>query len=363
MLSHVVRARVGLRTRVGIGLPPLAAEASRQAAWLVAFIRPACALLAPSRAGASTPKGGNPIPTRALTLRRLRHGLLAVLVLLAAPFSQNAFAQFELTGSWAARNTEDVSNDSFPVDYVGLPLNDEGRTRALTYNESQLAMIERQCEGWPAFYFVQGPFGLKIWSEMEPVRGTVISYTIGAWEDRAPITVWMDGRPRPSMYAEHTRGGFTTGRWEGDTLVTSTTHMKAGFLRKNGPPSSDRASMTSRFFRHGDLLTVLVVVDDPVYLTEPHVFTKSFQIAAAPVSPIGPPCISGFEGRQPGDSVPHFTPEQNPFVDEMTRLFNLPRAAVLGETETLYPEYRKKIRGSYVRPEPCKQDCGPTPLR
>jgi hypothetical protein len=34
----------------------LAADASRPAALLVAFIRPVCALLAPSRAGASTPK-------------------------------------------------------------------------------------------------------------------------------------------------------------------------------------------------------------------------------------------------------------------------------------------------------------------
>ncbi len=84
---------------------------------------------------------------------------------------RSAFAQFELVGSWAARNTEDISRDSYPVDYVGLPLNDEGRTRALTYNESQLAMIERQCEGWPQFYFVQGPFGLRIWSDTDPVQG------------------------------------------------------------------------------------------------------------------------------------------------------------------------------------------------
>ena len=59
-------------------------------------------------------------------------------------------------------------------------------------------MIERQCEGWPPFYFVQGPFGLKIWSDTDPVKGTTISYTIGAWEDRAPMTIWMDGRPHPS---------------------------------------------------------------------------------------------------------------------------------------------------------------------
>lgn len=287
---------------------------------------------------------------------------LVVLLLLGAT-SRSAFAQFELAGSWAARNTEDISRDSYPVDYLGLPLNDEGRLRALTYNESQLSMIERQCEGWPQFYFVQGPFGLKIWSDTEPVKGTVISYTIGAWEDRAAMTIWMDGRPRPSKYAEHTRAGFTTGTWEGNTLVAYTTHMKAGFIRKSGPPSSDQATMTSRFYRHGDILTILSVIDDPVYLTEPHVITKSFQLSVAPISPIGPPCISTFEGRQTGESVPHYLPEKNPFVDEMTKRFRVPREAALGYTETLYPEYRKKIRSTWVPLEPCKGNCGAPPAR
>jgi hypothetical protein len=292
-----------------------------------------------------------------------RRTVLACLVLLCAPAARSAFAQSELSGSWAPRNTEDISRDSYPVDYLGIPLNAEGRTRALTYNESQLAMTERQCEGWPAFYFVQGPFGLKIWGDTDPVKGGTISWTIGGWEDRAPMTIWMDGRPHPSEHAEHMRGGFSTGTWEGTTLVVYTTHMKAGFLRKNGPPSSDRATMTSRFFRHGDLLTVLAVVDDPIYLAEPQIISKSFQLAAAPMLPIGPPCVSGFEGRKAQESVPHFTPEKNPFVDELTRLWHLPREAVLGEPETMYPEYRKKIKGSYLRLEPCKTDCGAPPLR
>ena len=289
--------------------------------------------------------------------------VLALLVLLCASASRNVLAQAELAGSWAARNTEDISRDSYPVDYVGLPLNDEGRTRALTYNESQLAMIERQCEGWPAFYFVQGPFGLKIWGDTEPIKGITTSWTIGAWEDRAPLVIWMDGRPHPSRYAEHTRGGFTTGTWEGTTLVAYTTHMKAGFIRKNGQPSSDRATMTSRFFRHGDILTVLAVIEDPIYLAEPEMVTKSFQLTAAPISPIGPPCVSGFEGRRPGESVPHYAPENNPFVDELTTLFHIPREAVLGSADTLYPEYRKKIKDTYVRPEPCTRDCGAPPIR
>ena len=32
-------------------------------------------------------------------------------------------------------------------------------------------MIERQCEGWPAFYFVQGPFGLRIWNDHRAGKG------------------------------------------------------------------------------------------------------------------------------------------------------------------------------------------------
>lgn len=285
--------------------------------------------------------------------------VVAAVVTLGAP--QPALAQFELSGSWAARNTEDIQRDSFPVDYLGLALNDEGRTKALTYNESQLAMIERQCEGWPAVYALQGPFGLKIWSEDDHVKGGVLAYTIGAWEDRAPITIWMDGRPRPSEFAEHTRSGFTTGRWEGNTLVATTTHMKANFIRKNGPPMSDRAVMTTRFYRHGDVLTVLAIVDDPIYLAQPHYESKSFVLSAAPLSPIGPPCISTFEGRGDGESVPHFTPEQNPFIGELTKMWNLPREAVLGYQETLYPEYRKKIKDAYKPPAPCKTGCGPAP--
>ena len=66
----------------------------------------------------------------------------------------------------------------------------------------------------------------------------------------------------------------------------------------------------------------------------------------------------GYEGHEPGDSVPHFAPDQNPFVDEFVKLYHLPREAVLGYRDTLYPEYRKKIKDSYVPPPPCTESCG-----
>jgi hypothetical protein len=255
---------------------------------------------------------------------------------------RTAEAQAEITGSWAARNHEVLAGDGLPVDFTGIPLNEEGRIRALTYSESQLSTIERQCQGWPAFYMVQGPFGLKIWSDSDPVKGNVISYTIGAWEDRAPLTIWMDGRPHPSQYAEHTRGGFTTGKWEGNTLVAYTTHMKAGFLRKTGAPSSDEATLTTRFYRHGDILTVLAVIEDPIYLAEPWILSRSFQLSATPLSPTGPPCVTAYEASV-GETAPHYDPDKNPFVDEMTKRYGVPREAATGNPETLYPEYRKKI--------------------
>jgi hypothetical protein len=58
--------------------------------------------------------------------------------------ADNAWAQFDVVGSWAPLATEDVRNDSVPVDYLGLALTDEARIRALSYIESQKSMIERQ---------------------------------------------------------------------------------------------------------------------------------------------------------------------------------------------------------------------------
>ena len=141
-------------------------------------------------------------------------------------------SQFEFTGSWGPLATEDVQNDSVPVDYLGLALTDEGRTRALSYDESQKSMIERQCQGWGAAYAVLGPFGLRISSQSDPTTRRLVSYTIDAWEDWMGMTIWMDGRPRPSEHGLHTQAGFTTGRWEGSALAARTTHLQAVSIKE-----------------------------------------------------------------------------------------------------------------------------------
>lgn len=260
-----------------------------------------------------------------------------------------ARAEFELAGSWRSLINDEVRLDLFPTDYTGVPLSDEGRLKALTYSSSQLSMIERQCQGWALPYLLQGPFGLNFSARYDLQKQTVVAWVIGAWEDMGSTVIWMDGRPPPSELDKHERTGFTTGVWEGDTLVARTTHLKAGYMKRNGLPISDRTTITTRFVRHGSLLSILMVVEDPVYLAEPFVLSGSFEADTRRVSPAGPACISTFEGVD-SSNVPHYLPEENPAADEMTKRFGVPGEAALGHPETLYPQYRSKIKAAASKP-------------
>jgi hypothetical protein len=285
-----------------------------------------------------------------------------VVTWLVIGLATSAAAQTDLAGSWASLNHEDALERGagpYQVDYTGIPLNDEGRAMALSYSASEKSRLERQCAFWPPHYIAMGPFPLRIWPELDPVNGKTIAWVIGPFEDRGTTRIWMDGRPHPSELERHTQGGFTTGTWEGNTLVTTTTHIKAGAIRRNGAPSSDRETLTMRLMRHGDLLTVLTIIEDPVYLTEPFMVSKTFRLSldAPPAYPTGPPCTPAFEGRDDAN-VPHILPGKNTAIDELMRLYHIPVAAALGGAPTMYPEYRKTLKDTYTRPEKCPANCG-----
>ena len=54
--------------------------------------------------------------------------------------------------------------------------------------------------------------------------------------------------------------------------------MKAGYIHRNGVPSSDRATSPNTCMRHEDTLTITAIIDDPVYLTEPFVLSRSWKL-------------------------------------------------------------------------------------
>ena len=41
-------------------------------------------------------------------------------------------------------------------------------------------------------------------------------------------------------------------------LTVTVTHLKEGYVRRNGLPRSDQATVTEHWMRHGDFLTVVV---------------------------------------------------------------------------------------------------------
>src|SRR5690242_1555953 len=102
---------------------------------------------------------------------------LCALMTLSAP----AFAQFELTGSYAPRLYEDYIErgpGSDLGDYSGMPLSDEGRAKALLYTSNLPSIFERQCLAQSSMVFPYRPRGLKIWPETDSL-GHVIAWILG----------------------------------------------------------------------------------------------------------------------------------------------------------------------------------------
>ena len=194
-----------------------------------------------------------------------------------------AFAQVDLAGEWGALNG--VSEDqphrvpgATLGDYTGLPINDAARLKARSWDASVLSQPERQAQPHPAQYSVRGGGGpnLRISKVLDPVTKQLLAFELCCFFGGYTRTIWMDGRPHPSEYAEHTWDGFSTGEWVGSALKVTTTHMKWGVIQRNGVPASPYATMVEFWTRHGNHLGVFQWVDDPIYLEEPLVRTTDW---------------------------------------------------------------------------------------
>jgi hypothetical protein len=83
--------------------------------------------------------------------------------------------------------------------------------------------------------------------------------------------IFTDGRSLPANEPQPWWFGYSTGRWEGDTLVVETGSFRdGGWLDVNGSPLTDAARMTERFRRvNYGTLDVQVTVDDPKAYAKP----------------------------------------------------------------------------------------------
>ena len=273
-----------------------------------------------------------------------RRLLLLATVLAASP----AFAQIDLSGEWSNITHEDINHrQSVEIgDYTGLPINEAARFKAESWDEAVLATHERQCIPHPVTYAMRGqPGNIRLGKIDDPDTGQIIAYTIHGTYGR-PRTIWMDGRAHPSERAPHTWAGFSTGKWESNALVVTTTHIKMGWIMRNGVPTSDRATMTEHFIRHGDHLVDLIIVEDPVYLSEPFVRTQDWRLnlngEPNAWGACSPAQVADEIPNQKKGYVPHHLPGTNEHIREFTAKRRLPPEMARGGAETIYPEYMYK---------------------
>jgi glyoxylase-like metal-dependent hydrolase (beta-lactamase superfamily II) len=254
---------------------------------------------------------------------------------------------FDISGYWTPALHEDaLDRGAGPetADYGGVPISEAGRLFALSYNTSRVTLRHHQCDGYVMPYQIRALGNVRAWEERDPHTQRLIAIHWYSQTFEGHRIIWMDGRPHPPAWAPHSWMGFSTGRMVGNALEIQTTHLKQGWLRRNGLPESDQAAAIEFFVRHGDRLVHTAVVNDPVFLAEPLVVTTDFFRQPVDHQTWLFACDDGEQilGRAP-DDVPNYGFGSNPFVKEFGDKYKIPVAAYLGGPETMYPDYAGRM--------------------
>lgn len=256
-------------------------------------------------------------------------------------------AGVDISGSWYPQPFQDsglITAAGALAEYGGIPLNEAGRLYALAWNPSRIQGRQHQCMGYVPPYTYNQPGNLRFWEERDPYtqRLTAIKQY---WQiSEGTRTIWMDDRPHPPAYAQHTWAGFSTGKYEGNQLTVYTTHLKRGWIRANGVPQSDEATLVEHFIRHGDRITYLSVVNDPVYLAEP--FSRTYTLGRSIKEPDAwqYACDDGEQilGRAE-DQVESYFWGRHPFVREFADKNKIPFLGTLGGPITMYADLLDRV--------------------
>ena len=280
----------------------------------------------------------------------MRFPPLLSLLLSAMAASGSLFAQgapvLELTdfsGVWAERVHEDSYERSGgpPLgDYQGIPLNDAGRRKADSHDHSEWSLPEFQCRPHSAPYQWRALGSVRFWNEVDPIgrdlRAIHVEYLRSL--DRV---IYMDGRPHPPEYAPHSWSGFSTGKWQGNTLVVDTDHIKGSYLRRNGASFSDKATMREFIDRHGEYLVITMILTDPVWLEEPLIQTTNYALDTHTALTYYPCTVSE---ENISSAVPHFLPGTTEQLKDAAGW--IPPQAARGGAESTYPDYREKLKAA-----------------
>ncbi len=228
----------------------------------------------------------------------------------AAPQTPRSAAPIDLTGYWVAVVNEDWRHRMATPrkgDFESLPLNAEGRRVANEWDLAADDAASLQCKAFGVGGLMRQPGRLHItWADddtlkvdfdagtqtrllelapsAQPPAGgpTWQGFSRAEWQrppggNQGPVRAQIGnsaGPIAPGGGGRGQRGGPppSGSLTEGGALKVVTTGFRAGYLRKNGVPYSENATITEYFHRlpeapSGDVwLHVLTIVADPQYL-------------------------------------------------------------------------------------------------
>ncbi len=217
------------------------------------------------------------------------------------PKSAREQAPIDLSGYWTSIVTQDwLYRMRTPPrgDYAGVPLNPAGRQIADAWDPAKDEA--EACKAYGAAGLMRIPGKLHI-----------------AWED--DNTLRIDAEAGKQTRLLHFRDsdlpaggeaqwqGVSAAEWEivrerrpphpeesirGGGLKVVTTHLRPGYLRRNGVPYSDKAVMTEHFDvttepNGGRFILLTTTIEDPAYLTSTFVLNTPFRLLPDGAGPGG----------------------------------------------------------------------------
>jgi hypothetical protein len=224
-------------------------------------------------------------------------------------------APVDLTGTWVAVVTEDWQwrmRTAPKGDTTSVPLNGEGRRVANTWEPS----MDGRCEAFGVGGVMRMPLRLKIsWQddltlkvETDAGQQTRLLRFAGPAAAASPVSAPAGRTLQGTSVAEWQRSGGAFDaflergagapppRW--GALKVTTTNVLPGWLRRNGVPYSQNATITEYFTRvtnpdAGDWFVVTTIVEDPTYLAQPFTTSSNFKKEANDSKWNPTPCKAG----------------------------------------------------------------------
>jgi len=201
-------------------------------------------------------------------------------------------APIDLTGQWVAVVDEDWRWRMVtpPVgDTSSLPVNERARAAAAAWDLERDKAEGNLCKAFAGPGLMRQPTRVRIdWEDDDTLR---LQFDAGRQLRRFEFA--------PQAPAERSLQGYSEAQWfrqtqsrgvlgqrtppEGGSLVVRTTQLSGGYLRPNGVPFSERATVKEFFHTFtlpgdaGAWLIVTMVVDDPEYLTTELVLSSQFK--------------------------------------------------------------------------------------